>query len=151
MGEHCLYMGTRAARPASVCWAGPWSCLPLGRAVPGRAIVLTSVRTVLGRPTVPSHRSRHSPIPGPGRHGPDSDQAVLCLGRAKIPYSGLGHRASGLMANYSSIPLLPPPALSISAPPLLLASPSLGFPQSLWSFRKKVKRVVVDMVIDLDH
>lgn len=63
---------------------------------------LAKVRAVPGRPTVPRHRSRHSPTPEPCRHGPDNDQAVPCLGQAKIPCLGPGRWASGIMANYTS-------------------------------------------------
>lgn len=43
-----------------------------------------------GRPTVLRQRPRHNPMVEPGRHGPDTSQAVLCLDRAKSPRRGLG-------------------------------------------------------------
>lgn len=104
-----IYAGARGAawlsvglgRARAYRWYGPWSCRPLGRAVPGRPIVPTSVRAVPGRPTVPSHRPRHGPIVVPGRHGPNCYRSVPCLGQAKFPCRGPGHRASGHMANYT--------------------------------------------------
>lgn len=101
-GATWLSVGLGRAR--AYRWYGPWSCRPLGRAVPGRPILPTSVRAVPGRPTVPSHRPRHGPIVVPGRHGPDCYRAVPCLGRAKFPCHGPGHRALGHMANYTPSP-----------------------------------------------
>jgi hypothetical protein len=101
-------MRAHAARPGCLLgWAVLVPTVGTGRgradrwAVPGRPIVPTSVHAMPGRPTVPSHRPRHGPIVVPGRHGPDCYRAVPCLGRAKFPCRGPGHRASGHMANYS--------------------------------------------------
>jgi hypothetical protein len=93
--RHGLPLSVGLGRARAYRWCEPWSCRPLGRAVPGRPIVPTSVRAVPGQPTVPSHRPKD---------GPDCYQAVPCLGRAKIPCRGPGHRASGLMANYTHFP-----------------------------------------------